>query len=79
MNALPIEMPVPQACHQCGNHYAGAICQICKAERPAFTALKNIAARESGAQPLRDPLPPCKYAPGALCDCEERGLCLEPA
>lgn len=35
--------PIPQACHQCGHHYAGAICPVCKEERPAYTALKKAA------------------------------------
>ncbi|HEX8106734.1 MAG TPA: hypothetical protein VF516_03350 [Kofleriaceae bacterium] len=36
--------PIPQPCHECGHHYAGISCQICKTERPAWTALKNMGA-----------------------------------
>lgn len=34
--------PVPQPCHACTHSYAGISCPICKEERPAYTALKNI-------------------------------------
>jgi len=36
--------PIPQLCHNCGHAYAGAICPLCKEERPAYTALKRSAA-----------------------------------
>lgn len=34
--------PKPQACHECGHAYVGAVCPICKEERPAYAALKKI-------------------------------------
>lgn len=36
--------PEPQPCHECGTKYAGIACPICKTERPAWVALKNITA-----------------------------------
>lgn len=33
--------PMPQPCHACEHKYAGAVCPICKEERPAYTALKT--------------------------------------
>jgi hypothetical protein len=38
--------PVPQPCHKCEAVYAGSHCPLCKEERPAFTALKNITAQQ---------------------------------
>lgn len=39
------EAPKPTTCHQCGTVAAETVCHLCGAERPAFTALKNITAR----------------------------------
>lgn len=39
--------PKPQVCHACGHAYAGAVCPICKEERPAYVALKKITERKS--------------------------------
>lgn len=73
----------PQAvpCHNCTHPYAGAVCPLCKEERPAYTALKNMerSAPPTGVQPIASPLPACKYEPKALCDCQGRGLCLDVA
>lgn len=38
--------PQPTKCHECGTVAAEAVCHICKTERPALTALKNITERE---------------------------------
>lgn len=32
----------PVACHSCTHLYFGAVCPICKEERPAYTALKSM-------------------------------------
>jgi hypothetical protein len=69
------QAPIPQACHHCSHKYAGAICPLCKTERPAFTALK--AQRKTAALP--DPLPFCEIYPKSLCGCGLRKLCLEAA
>lgn len=45
MNDLP--QPVP--CHSCTHPYLGAVCPICKEERPTYTALKAM----SGVQGLK--------------------------
>lgn len=37
--------PKPQPCHKCEHKYAGIACPVCKEERPAYTALKNISRR----------------------------------
>lgn len=71
--------PKPTACHDCGVEYAGVACPNCSTERPAYTALKNITARERGVQPLSFPLPPCRYYPNSLCDCGQRGCCVPAA
>ena len=65
--------PIPQPCHACGHHYAGAVCPICKTDRPAFTAIKAMSARAAAPAAL----PPCRYEPKALCGCDLRGECLE--
>ena len=71
--------PIPQACHNCGHQYAGAVCNVCKEERPAYTMLKRATQRASiGAQPLRDPQA-CPYFPKSICGCKGRGTCLEAA
>jgi hypothetical protein len=36
--------PIPQPCHECSTLFAGCVCPICKEERPAYTALKRMAA-----------------------------------
>lgn len=36
------DRPIPQPCHQCGHPYAGTVCPLCKEERPAWTAIKNL-------------------------------------
>ena len=78
-----LRQPAPQqiACHACGHHFAGAICPLCKEERPAYTAMKRIAdaCKALGEQPVPQSLPPCRYAPKALCNCGGRGLCLPTA
>lgn len=66
--SFPLEVP----CHACTHKYAGAVCPICKEERPVYTALK--AAKKPV---LPEPLPPCRYSPAALCGCGSRGECLE--
>jgi hypothetical protein len=71
------EFPRPQACHHCDQPYVGAICPICKEERPAYTALKAMSAKP-GVQPV-SVLPACRYYPKALCNCELRGTCLDAA
>lgn len=30
------------ACHACDHPYAGAVCPLCKEERPVYTALKRL-------------------------------------
>lgn len=70
--------PQPTKCHACGTVAAEAICHACKTERPAYTALKNLTARERGVQPLAAPKP-CRYFPKSLCGCDGRGQCIEPA
>lgn len=49
----PRDLPQPQACHQCTHLYVGAVCPVCKTERPAYTALKNMTAyrRETALLP----------------------------
>lgn len=32
-------------CHNCDHPYAGSHCPLCKTERPAYTAIKNISRR----------------------------------
>ena len=76
--------PRPTNCHECGKSAAEPICSGCGAERPAFTAVKNITAqaREARArdvQPLSFPLPACRYYPKSLCDCGLRGCCVPAA
>lgn len=39
-------LPQPVACHHCTHLYAGAVCPICKEERPAYTALKKLSERQ---------------------------------
>lgn len=34
--------PIPQPCHQCWHAFAGIVCPLCKEERPAWRAMKNI-------------------------------------
>jgi hypothetical protein len=76
LKAVP---PVPQKCHACENVFAGAVCPICKAERPAYTAMKRITAlAHHGVQPLRDPKF-CRYFPAQICGCGGTGNCLEAA
>lgn len=71
--------PMPVSCHNCEHKFAGAVCPVCKEERPAYTALKRITAKtHRGVQPLRDPKA-CKYDHKTLCGCEGRGHCLEAA
>jgi hypothetical protein len=65
--------PSPQACHNCGHAYAGAVCPICKEDRPAYTALKALSAK------LRAALPECRYYPDRNCECGARGECLPVA
>lgn len=74
------QFPKPQACHVCEHKYAGAVCPICKTERPAYAALKAITARErTGVQAITKELPACRYYERALCDCGLRGLCIPAA
>ncbi|TAK84333.1 MAG: hypothetical protein EPO20_14690 [Betaproteobacteria bacterium] len=68
-------IPLPQPCHACGHKFAGAVCPICKEERPAYIALKAVSRKQ--ASPAN--YPPCRYFPKSLCGCGERGLCLEAA
>ena len=71
--------PEPQACHSCGHKYVGAICNVCKEERPAYTALKRMSQRKrEGVQPVSEPQA-CRYYPKSICGCEGRGTCLEAA
>jgi hypothetical protein len=71
--------PEPVKCHACEHRYVGAVCPICKAERPAYTALKAESQRARPlATPLRNPQA-CRYFPKSICGCDQRGLCLEPA
>lgn len=63
--------PEPQPCHACETKYAGAVCPICKTERPAYTALKAMSARL--------PLTECSYYHGQPCNCGGRGACLPAA
>lgn len=65
--------PIPQPCHECGHRYAGIVCPLCKEERPAWTAMKNITAKQQA------PLPWCRYFPNSLCSCGLRGTCLPAA
>lgn len=77
MNILPF--PRPQHCHQCDHSYVGAVCPLCKTERPAYTAMKRITARaHHGIPPLRSP-ERCRYFPNSICGCEGRGTCLPAA
>lgn len=62
--------PKPQPCHACGLDFIGTHCPKCGAERAAFTALKKIS------QPQ---LTPCPYVARRICDCGNRGLCLDAA
>lgn len=39
--------PKRVACHACDHPYAGSHCPLCKEERPAYTALKNISRRNA--------------------------------
>jgi hypothetical protein len=74
-----LAFPKPQPCHACEHKFVGAVCPTCKTERPSFTALKNMTAREHrGVQPVRSPAA-CKYYPDSLCGCGQRGTCLEAA
>lgn len=41
-NPFPPSIP----CHNCGLPYAGAVCHVCKEERPAYTALKNMSRKQ---------------------------------
>lgn len=69
----------PVQCHNCEHAYVGTVCNLCGAERPAYTALKNMTARQrAGVQPLNDPKF-CKYDPKTICGCDGRGHCLEAA
>lgn len=34
----------PQACHHCEHIFAGPVCPACNTERPAFVAMKRMAA-----------------------------------
>lgn len=69
----PAPKPQPTKCHACGAVAAEAVCHICKTERPALTALKNISAKAP------TPFPTCRYYPNALCGCGLSGQCLEAA
>jgi hypothetical protein len=74
-----VKFPTPQACHHCEHKYAGAVCPICKEERPAYTALKRISQRaHHGVQPLRD-AKACRYFPKTICGCDGRFTCLPAA
>lgn len=44
--------PQPTKCHECGTVAAEAVCHICKTERPALTALKNISRQQARPCPL---------------------------
>lgn len=72
---------IPQACHACDTKFTGSHCPVCKEARPLYTALKNEAARRraGGVQPIAKPLQPCRYKPASLCDCGQRGDCVEVA
>lgn len=41
------QLPQPQPCHNCSHSYAGAICPICKEERPSYSMLKKLAKEEA--------------------------------
>lgn len=73
------QFPKPVKCHNCEHSFVGTVCALCGAERPSYTALKNITARiRAGAQPV-GALPACRYFPKSLCDCGLRGQCLPAA
>jgi recombinational DNA repair protein RecR len=38
--------PKPTVCHVCFTSAAEAVCHVCKTERPAYTAVKNMTAKE---------------------------------
>ena len=44
--------PKPTVCHECGTIAAEAICHICKTERPAYTAVKNMSLKVEPQGPL---------------------------
>lgn len=70
------KLPEPQACHACDARYVGAICPICKAERPALGLLRAMSGRRERSVGA---LPKCRYFQNALCNCSLRGLCLPAA
>lgn len=75
------QFPRPQKCsvNGCENVFTGSVCNLCKEERPAFTALKRITAKaHHGVPALRDPQA-CKYFPKSICGCDGRYTCLESA
>lgn len=43
------DAPKPQACTFCDNVFAGAVCNLCKEERPSYTALKSMSAKKEAA------------------------------
>lgn len=76
MSPLAIVVPEPQPCHACEAKYAGAVCPICKTERPAFTALKRITEERTRTP---EQLAECRYYHGQPCNCDGRGVCLPAA
>lgn len=41
--------PIPQPCHKCTHLFAGAVCNLCGEERPAYTALKAMTRKQEAA------------------------------
>jgi hypothetical protein len=39
-------LPQPTVCHHCGHVAAVCVCPLCGTERPAYTALKNMTAKQ---------------------------------
>lgn len=71
------EPPKPQPCHACGHPYAGVACPLCREERPAFIAFKNVAATQPNA--VRTNAVRCRYHPESICHCRGTGTCLDVA
>jgi hypothetical protein len=70
-----LDFPRPQPCHHCDQPYVGAICPICKEERPAYTALKRITAKaHHGVR--RCAMPPLPLLPRFDLRLRRRGTCL---
>lgn len=70
MTVITMKPPVPQKCGSCDHVFAGAVCPLCKEERPAYTAVKAMSQA-----------PRCHYDRRKPCltDCNGRGVCLPAA